>query len=1138
MMDICEDTKLKQFASLLLKLKALLKCPICLNVIQEAVELECNHKLCNSCYHDLSEAKLTNCPICKATIKKRCSPYKDNYCNAVGKFVSVIGMQLEGVFKQEVEMLAAPSQVNRSNSKSRLSKVFPKITNEIETYGQSKENVNRRELPVTQVKTREYLKTKLFNQNFQVDSQHNSDYDAFDRLLETSDNTLKVNRKSIRNVYSNKKRDKRNRENKILDFEDDKNKEAVLNWLNDTRNQFDRLTQTQNTLLAIDEPINLPSVSQPTMIEKQRRRAKSLDFENKQNVVTPKRYSYNHISDHDNYNIEDPNTEGIISEEKVIEKAKENVILHLLEDELLDKMDQEVIPPNRITCDNEIKEKKSDVVGISLASCNSGWTRITEMKETVDKSVKLPKQLRITLQNKEKADYRKKEIVVHIEQHKDNNLSEAKAKQHNVELVEEGLKKIEHDDKSNISKSCKAFASKMKNSQINAKSNMLPENEFGDSPITSTSVNEKDKVLKQTCKKKNNLEKSEKLTRTEHTKNSDYINLNNNQIENPKTTKSSKVDQITFEKVVQKNHSTEVVSKHYDDDILKTGSDECIIINDMVAFRDDSANPSNVNDEDLDDYDLPTQTVLGVDDSNKLRQSTNKLLSFINEYIQICSKEGSNCALDAIDQIRAHIGRLKQSNVVDASVQTSQISKQDVFVEAAFQTCNRAAQTDRITKNTCSVQTSEIRQKDATSQTEPLRSEKGIKNIPARAERKYRILDGNCTDAISNKHQESEPGGNVENELFTNSLDNVDFNTLEVVKNSSHKIDSTTDVVMKEDFSSSKNCDIPQNEVNNSKGPGCQKEDVFENARDQVLQPGKEVITKKSYFGATTSNQKRSRDESEIEEMIIPKKKCNRFIMDVLSVEFDNSLDKEETQERETHGESSTENNKINNNIPSSNIEKINSSWRASEKEKQISNQNIEDPIEKTRSFKIKRPTKYLDEYDEIIAKVSENVERLTKQAQVARETNQCPIEKNNSPMRNISTTKLEEFKEQFPGYSSDIISGTESMTASPKKRKKVKASKESIDLHNSTHCTPPNTSQTNKVLDTKATMEVCHELEDSFDEEFANIHFTAADNDEDKPKIKILANVKIKSQDNKGKVVDDDLFSDDDVVETTPPNR
>nr|CAI5828985.1 unnamed protein product [Callosobruchus analis] len=1053
-MDVCKDTKLIQFASLITKLKALLN----LNVIQEAVELECHHKLCNTCYHDLSEARLTCCPICKTTSKKRCSPCKDNYTNAVGRFVSVIDMQFQSVYQQKVEKLAASSHIKTS----KVSKFFQKINDEIETDKPSKENVDKRELPITEVKTSEYLKTKSYNQNLQVNSQHSSECDPFDRLLKKSKDTLKFNRKSARNVYTNRKKGGiRDKENKVLDFEDDKNKEAVLNWLNDTRNQFDRLTQTQGMVpSANDELMNLPSVSQPNIIETQRKRAKSLDLENGQNIVKSKRYSYNYTSDHDNYNIEDTNTEGIISEEKIIERAKENVILHLLEDELLDKMDQEVVPPDRITCDKEIKEKKSDIVGISLASCNSGWTRITEMKETVDKSGKVPKQLRIILQCKEKDNCRKKEPAC-LEQHKDHNLSGAKVKQHNVKHVVDHSKKIEFTNNSPVSKSCKASAHVMINSHINDKTNMLPENESGDPPTIGTSH------------RKNNLKKSDKRLSLEHEKNL-HISLNNNEVKNTKTSKPCIVDQTIIAKTGQHTLSSEVLLNH--------------------------DNPNDKSDEDLDDYDLPTQTILGVDDSNKLRHSTNKLLSYINEYIQICSKESdSNCALEAIDRIKAYVGRLKQINVVNASVQTSPLSKKDVCVETRLQTCNKAVETLGISKNTCSVQTSGIRQRDATSQTEPLRSEESLKSIQDRPQRKYQMLDRDGTKATSNKNQESEASGNIENELFTNSLDNVDFNTLEVVKNSSSKIDSGADVGVKGDFGSLQKCDIHQKEV--------------------------ETITTKSYFGATTSNQKRSRDESEIEDMAIPKKKCNRFIMtDVLSVEFDNTLDKEETQERESHGESSIEKNH-NKPIPSANIEKINSYGRASEKH--ISIHNTEDPREKNQGFKIKRPTKYLDKYDEIIAKVSENVERLTKQAQIARETNQQPIEKNNSPIRNVSTTKLEEFKEQFPGYSSDIISGTESISTSPKKRK-VKSSNVDIDT---------NISETNKVVDTKECMEVCHELEDSFDEEFANIHFSA--DNEDKPKVKILADVKIKSQDNKGKVVDDDLFSDDeDVVETTPPNR
>lgn len=247
------------------------------------------------------------------------------------------------------------------------------------------------------------LKLKLFKKKV-----HESHVDAFDQLLasKSTQNSLRVNKGGQKRSYFRKKKEKiKNREElELLDFENVKNKESVQSWLNDTRNNFNRLTQTQdssngaqyNTTLV---PENLPSVSQRKTLDDfikpvkimRKIRSKSVDLELKSSST--KKHPDHHSEVIDNYSIEDIN-----SEEKIVKKAEANVLLHLIEDNFLDKLDTELVSPVK----KNKTQKKSDSPGKDIlnssATSITGWKRVSVMKKNMKVYLKEPKSLKIVLE--------------------------------------------------------------------------------------------------------------------------------------------------------------------------------------------------------------------------------------------------------------------------------------------------------------------------------------------------------------------------------------------------------------------------------------------------------------------------------------------------------------------------------------------------------------------------------------------------------------------------------------------------------------------------------------------------------------------------------------------------------------------
>lgn len=325
-----------------------------LECITDLVELECSHKYCRDCYTKFRAAtNVGHCPVCKYEIDRRSIIYTDELVNHLGRFVHLTEGSLAGKndFIFQLNRMEKQREFKSPNKKS--DKYEPQI-------------------------------------------------DVFDKVMRSS---LKSHTRNSRQTDSSKRSTKVNKPvYKILDFDDDKNKDVVLRWLSDTKNKFDRLTQTQDVFPnGYDNPLSpeIISVSQAFRNRNKelnypnicRARAKSLDIEIKKVDKKKKRHTDGCTDIIDNYD-----TEESTEEEEVVKRAEENVILNLFEDEVLNKLENEIQNKDSTNLNNCKNGNKS--INVSQNS-STGWNRITQTKKTMKINDKRHKQLHIVLQSSE-----------------------------------------------------------------------------------------------------------------------------------------------------------------------------------------------------------------------------------------------------------------------------------------------------------------------------------------------------------------------------------------------------------------------------------------------------------------------------------------------------------------------------------------------------------------------------------------------------------------------------------------------------------------------------------------------------------------------------------------------------------------
>ncbi|XP_056633690.1 RING finger protein PFF0165c-like isoform X1 [Diorhabda sublineata] len=376
----------------LLKLKEKLKCPICFDLMEEHAELECGHRFCLSCFtkHKSISIKETLCPLCKAPVKRRSIIYKDLFADKMSGFVFDVC--------KEIESKETLNQINVSSNSD--DKCVEKLDSKNEILNQpstSKKNYSKcgktSKMDKDEGKSRGAEKQERNNlpKTSTISQKSISKDEAFDKLLKHTQE-LRVNKKGKQ--YKNTKRvsNKKELEYKILDFHDDANKDAVLHWLSDTRNQFSRLTQTQYVYGGQKSEVNsleLPSVSQIGWTKGKKShfpRAKSLDIQIKRK--REKRRSAGSFTGLENNQIGKIN-----KEDDIVNKAKEKVLLQIMEDEYLNEMEGEL---------EHLKKMPNN------QDTSTGWERIEKLAKSLKNENKGPKKLNVTVQHIKNTNNNKK----------------------------------------------------------------------------------------------------------------------------------------------------------------------------------------------------------------------------------------------------------------------------------------------------------------------------------------------------------------------------------------------------------------------------------------------------------------------------------------------------------------------------------------------------------------------------------------------------------------------------------------------------------------------------------------------------------------------------------------------------------
>lgn len=1006
----------------LLKLKEKLKCPICFDLIEEHAELECGHRFCSNCFtkHRSITIKETSCPLCKAVIKRRSIIYKDIFADEISSFLSDVCKEIENMTASTNSEEICEKQLDSKKAISNQPSTSKKYVSKYVKSSQIKvTELDKDELTKTKGKSSEIKKAETNNQletskgeyevtNMNISQQSISKDEAFDKLL-----GLCVNKKGKQYKNTKKANNERELEYKILDFQDDANKDAVLHWLNDTRNQFGRLTQTQHMhgeQRSENSPtMELPSVSQ---VGKNRGRkshfprAKSLDIQVKRKRET--RRSDRSVTGAENYTIEETNTE-----EDAVNKAKENVLLQIMEDEYLNKMEHAL----------HTKTDNSNKIPLTNQDSSAGWQRIEKLSKSLKSNKKEPKKLKVIVQHIQNTNSKK--TVANTSTGNLSNEDVGKNKEQIPPISELNVmhKKVQEPKEYNLEEF-----------EHYVEENMKPiSNEIDASTVSQGSNKENNERLSNVNKKPEIIVILENL-------------IINDADDDPYILPTQKMNRLENKEQIP---------------AAKTAEDEPVLINELQGFGEVMAVLLN----NLKKY---------AENLDKNKQLTKQHIKNIQNHLNKLN-----------DLYNASHSKVSMKKHVDQNIQTEQTVANVEIQTEAFNMVDSEVQTEAFSMVDSEVQTEDKSYCDMEIQT--LRvgycNNCDIKN---------------SADKLSGTNSKKRDSPEViQNDVFGASLDLINFETEEFEKECQPK---RVVVTPKE-----KHLEIEQHEII-VLSPNILEAPNFENDADDLNEDAQEEtknilectlksdITKKH-----SQNLKRPLSDSDSSDIIVvPKKRCNRFIRDDLSVEFGLSANTQKEIKSTTVSIDSDEDN--------NNEDYLNKIMKKYES----GTNNVTSPVTKSP-----KENSNMELDLDIVNCVNENVNRLSKL------NSSCKSQRSNKTTQDLDDDSLflneqnlskldneiEPCKDLRETESSDIIAETESMEPIPKKAKMKILDREVAPTENSDSSVKP----------MKSTY--CRELEDSFNEmDFANIQ--------------------MENENLKKKESEDDLFSEDDYVESTPPQQ
>ncbi|KAF5294158.1 hypothetical protein FQR65_LT10869 [Abscondita terminalis] len=365
-------------------LRDLLKCSICMELYNYPVELSnCKHVFCKECIKSYLEyadkEQPSGCPICHIPLTNVNSE-QHHFLDKVTIFVKYALEDVNAILGSDLNKLPSYSKIYelwQRNKKS--STIFSNLKSK--TILSSSVPDYSAILKAKQVVVRS-------NAKYVTSGKEGND--PFDAMVDNQ--IFKQNRRT----YVNRKlENSKSCADKFQKFNDDINKNDVLNWLEDTRNKFDLLPITQQQIREEIPEFDLPSISQygrqkvarskpqdtkaETVTEEKHRtedEQHSCSLEDSKHLENSKRKLKRHCVA--TCQLED---EIVIEQVNSEEDSKKAAIVNLMEDECLDAIDKDVLLENKILSETVELHKRSSLR--SSTDSSRGWNRMREIKKTI-----------------------------------------------------------------------------------------------------------------------------------------------------------------------------------------------------------------------------------------------------------------------------------------------------------------------------------------------------------------------------------------------------------------------------------------------------------------------------------------------------------------------------------------------------------------------------------------------------------------------------------------------------------------------------------------------------------------------------------------------------------------------------------
>ncbi|KAF5303195.1 hypothetical protein FQA39_LY10108 [Lamprigera yunnana] len=385
-------------------LKDLLNCSICLDLYNCPVELSiCKHIFCKNCldtYFECTDKKEVVCPICHKAIVTQ------TICDHV--FFGKVALFIKSALQQIYSLLGPDCK--KYPSYTRIYEVWDNKNNFLKHILPIENMLNLSTVPdyYTIVQT----KKNIAHANEKYSSSTKEKVDAFDVLVKEPVQNPFFKKSAVTespNTYKKKCGNKEPLPMTIQKFENVKNKENAIQWLEGISNKFDvtQVSQQQmqmeipdlemssasqsyiiesDVLKELDKKLNnkhtIPHIVQNNYKKKVIQRSRSLENSNKPLIpdTNLKRHSLG------SYNVQGEFfIEQVSSEDDCIppNKSKKGISINFMKNKCVSAIDKVVLSKKDINVD--VQNENTSVPSIKKSGSSKGWKRMRDIDKEVER---------------------------------------------------------------------------------------------------------------------------------------------------------------------------------------------------------------------------------------------------------------------------------------------------------------------------------------------------------------------------------------------------------------------------------------------------------------------------------------------------------------------------------------------------------------------------------------------------------------------------------------------------------------------------------------------------------------------------------------------------------------------------------